>query len=179
MPKPKGQSAEPRPIGAWRAMALGQTGANGARKAESAAADHAQALWPELPADVAANALSPRGLADPRQSEVRRRPGGIGVGRTRPRRNPPRQTVCALFLSLSLPVRTAPGRIGHCARALASPLCAWGQTAKATEQTPYARASQTLKPPVKTGARSAAGTPSPAPAPGYAHTDTRMSGHGT
>ena len=50
---------------------------------------------------------------------------------------------------------------------------------KATEQTPYARASQTLKPPVKTGARSAAGTPSPAPAPGYAHTDTRMSGHGT
>lgn len=103
---------------------------------------------------------------------------GLGLG-GRGHGEIPRARPSAPSSSLSLPVRTAPGRIGHCARALASPLCAWGQTAKATEQTPYARASQTLKPPVKTGARSAAGTPSPAPAPGYAHTDTRMSGHGT
>lgn len=65
-------------------------------------------------------------LADPRRLETARQDWGWANVATakfrRARPSAPSSSPC--------PVRTAPGRIGHCARALASPLCAWGQTAE-------------------------------------------------
>ena len=117
---------------------------------------------------AAANVLAPR-----RSAATGGQPGGIRVERTRPRRN---SAAPDRLRPLPLPALSgrpraesaiAPGRWPR--------RCAPGaRLQKAIEQAPYARASQTLKPPVKTGALGAAGFLSPARAPGYAHTDTRI-----